>query len=983
MHAKLGILLTVALTLAPTSSALARQQHHLPLLMSTSDPGRQGLARIINHSAEAGTVQIHAIDDSGREASPVILSIAARATVHLTTRDLERGNPGKGLSGSIGRGRGQWRLKLKTDLDIEPLAYIRTPDGLLNSIHEVAHGESMQWRIPIFSPARSEQEQSAIRLINTSGIDTEVTIAGLDDAGNDAPGGEVKIQLPADEAHLYTAWQLEEGFPPLEGNLGEGSGKWQLLLSADRPIQAMGLMTTLTGHITNLSSTNAKAIIRGGSESDELWGGNGDDTIDPGDNGHNPGEFDIVHGSDGNDRIVYTGSGPSGAQSLQYAELTAGVEITIDGIANKATVAKSAASTDIMDEDPTNEDSTDADRIDESTVGTDTIVDIANPLNASGSPPYDGYLELHGTPFDDTFDLALDDGQWMTVVGNAGADTFDIKSGTVRIDYQTSPGGVDVDLAAGRANDDGFGSADTIDGTVWGVAGSDFSDVIRGSDNDETFTGRAGNDQIDGGGGFDRLQFGSSNPRYAPFWDIGDIDLDLRAGTVTGTWNGEAFSYTLSNIERVHGGSGDDILQGTDGGDRLGGGGGDDTINPRSNDWTIRSDFIDGSTGNDEIVYTDSTGDDAYQHLSYLWVHDAYHDVEGLTITIDGSANYATVDKGTDGIDTIVDIVNPLSKAGFGIQGTSADDVFDVNLDDGQWMQVTGGPGNDRFETRDVIPRIDYASPTPRNGIDVDLAAARAHDDGFGDVDTYIGRVREIRGSDLSDTIRGSDNDESFIGRRGNDVIDGRGGWDVIRFDRNSVGDVHVDLEAGTATGIWGDSAFTHTTPWFLEPIVEQVIGSVFAYELSNIEEVHGSDSGNDRIDGDDADNRLLGEGGNDILDGRAGDDRLDGGNGDDILVGGPGENTFHGGNGRDTFVIGYKDGPRQLIDDFTKGEDRIDLNAWGIESHADVLSAVSIDENDTGLRIDLTHFADDGIFEILLLGDFNPLSLDASDFLL
>ena len=611
-------------------------------------------------------------------------------------------------------------------------------------------------------------------------------------------------------------------------------------------------------------------------------------------------------------------------------------------------------------------------------------MDIANPLNAGGSPPYNGYFELHGTPFGDTFDLALDDEQWMEVVGNAGADTFNIKSGAVRIDYETSPAGVDVDLAAGRAHDDGFGDSDTINGTVWGVTGSEFSDEIRGSDNNETFSGRAGNDRIDGGGGFDRLYFGSNNPRYAPFWDIGDIDLDLRAGTATGTWDGKAFSYTLSNIERVRGGPGNDTLRGTDGGDRLNGGSGNDVINPRSNDWRAGDgDFIDGSAGSDRIVYTDSTGQDAYQHLSYLWVYDAYHDTEGLTVTIDGGANRATVDKGADGTDTIVDIANPLSKGGFGIGGTSADDIFNVNLGDGQWMQAGGGPGNDRFETRGVLPRIDYTWPRPRNGIDVDLAAGRAHDDGFGDVDTYIGRVREIRGSDLSDTIRGSDNDESFIGRRGNDVIDGRGGWDRVRFDRSGVGDIHVDLKAGTATGIWGDSAFTHATPWFLEPIVEQVVGSVFTYRLSNIEEVRGSNNGNDRIDGNDADNRLRGGGGDDILDGRGGNDRLDGGDGDDILVGGPGENTFHGGNGRDTFVIGYRDGPRQLINDFTKGEDRIDLNAWGISSHADVLSAVSINEDNTGIQIDLTRFADGGTFEIQLHGYFDTLSLDASDFLL
>ena len=231
------------------------------------------------------------------------------------------------------------------------------------------------------------------------------------------------------------------------------------------------------------------------------------------------------------------------------------------------------------------------------------------------------------------------------------------------------------------------------------------------------------------------------------------------------------------------------------------------------------------------------------------WRRGAYHDTRGLTVTIDGGANRASVDKGADGTDTLVAIANPLSGAGFGIEGTSGDDVFNVNLADGQWMQASGGPGNDRFNIQGEPLRISYTWPSPRNGIDVDLAAGRANDDGFGDVDTFNGTVGEIRGTDLSDTIRGSDNGESFIGHRGNDVIDGRGGWDRLRFDRASVGDVKVDLGDGTASGIWGDGPFTHETPWFLESPAEHVVGNTFTYRVSNIEHVR-SGNGDDELVG-------------------------------------------------------------------------------------------------------------------------------------
>ena len=98
------------------SKAPQTRTHTLPLLTHASNAERQGFMRIINHSDRAGEVRISAIDDRGRRFGPVSLSLAARAAAHFNSYDLENGNSGKGLSGGVGNGSGNWRVELTTDL---------------------------------------------------------------------------------------------------------------------------------------------------------------------------------------------------------------------------------------------------------------------------------------------------------------------------------------------------------------------------------------------------------------------------------------------------------------------------------------------------------------------------------------------------------------------------------------------------------------------------------------------------------------------------------------------------------------------------------------------------------------------------------------------------------------------------------------------------------------------------------------------------
>ena len=164
----LGTVLSLALVLTVAPVTFAQNVHYLPLVMS-GDAVQQGFLQVINHSEQRGTVTIHAIDDNGERFGPVTLSLDALQARHFRASDMEQGNPEKGLSGGVGDGVGHWRLELDTDLDIEPLAYIRTPEGFVTSTHDLVEGVSMRWHVHFFNPASNIGKQSWLRVINTSG----------------------------------------------------------------------------------------------------------------------------------------------------------------------------------------------------------------------------------------------------------------------------------------------------------------------------------------------------------------------------------------------------------------------------------------------------------------------------------------------------------------------------------------------------------------------------------------------------------------------------------------------------------------------------------------------------------------------------------------------------------------------------------------------------------------------------------------------
>ena len=235
---------------------------HVYLFPSASEARREGFVRVINHSAEAGEVQIDPVDDGGRRFDTITLAIDANETVHFNSGDLEMGNERKGLSGSTGAGEGNWRLAFSSGLDIEVLAYIRTEDGFLTAMHDVVPIDGDVHRVAIFNPGSNRNQESLLRLINPGEGTAEVTIAGIDDKGA-AGTSAVRIAVPAESSRTIGAWDLESGADDLDGALGDGAGKWQLAVESDRPVVVMSLLRSPTGHLTNLSTAPFRGALGG------------------------------------------------------------------------------------------------------------------------------------------------------------------------------------------------------------------------------------------------------------------------------------------------------------------------------------------------------------------------------------------------------------------------------------------------------------------------------------------------------------------------------------------------------------------------------------------------------------------------------------------------------------------------------------------------------------------------------------------------
>ncbi len=207
--------------------------------------------------------------------------------------------------------------------------------------------------------------------------------------------------------------------------------------------------------------------------------------------------------------------------------------------------------------------------------------------------------DIHTAPQTPALNEIQGTGASDTLIGTDGADRIDGGSGNDTID-----GGLGNDVIIGGAGSD----------TLSGGAGDD-TFLIEGTDGGyDSFDGGAGVDTILGGDGDDTIRLHTFSAASSVEAIDGGLGVNVIAGTGASN-NIDLSGTTVSNIDHIDAGAGNDTVIGTAGADTIIGGAGSDTLSGGAGDDTFLIegtdggyDTFDGGAGVDTILGGD--GDD-------------------------------------------------------------------------------------------------------------------------------------------------------------------------------------------------------------------------------------------------------------------------------------------------------------------------------------------------------------------------------------
>jgi serralysin len=607
------------------------------------------------------------------------------------------------------------------------------------------------------------------------------------------------------------------------------------------------------------------------------------------------------------------------------------------------------------------------------------------------------------------------------LVGGNGDDTLDGGKGADTLIGGDGKDTYVIDNAKDVIIEDGSDDWDAVQASVSWTLGSNLEDLtltgtgnINGTGNtlDNYITGNTGKNVISGGDGDDALDGDSI---YAEDGEGNQIQVgDGVADTLIGGKGNDVYFVNL--IKQGAGSTAtvalEDIVTETanEGEDRLRLSG--EMITSAYTALTLGShlEILDASaTGLTKLNLTGNgmnntlVGNDAANVLNGGAGSDTL--IGGLgsdTYVVDNSADSITeeAEEGTDLVQVAIATAGDTYSLGenlenatltstvaFNLIGNDANNVLKGNaanniIDGGAGIdRMEGGAGNDTYIVADigdtVIEAADAGTDLVKSHVSFTLGANLENLSLLGDAEA------SATGNSLVNVITGNAGNNTLDGKGGVDTLKGGAGDDSYIVDLTSAGALQDKITENLDEGIdsialRGTSTNTSATTITLG---------------ANLEHLDASATGTSKLNitGNALDNTLVGNAAANTLNGGAGDDFLDGGAGNDILIGGAGVDHLLGGAGADIFRFTSlgdlgADEAADVIQDFTRGADRIDLKA--LQGY----SFIGTDDFGGAKQLRITASGDDLVitgdsngdlqadFSIKLLG---VSELSASDFIL
>ncbi len=371
------------------------------------------------------------------------------------------------------------------------------------------------------------------------------------------------------------------------------------------------------------------------------------------------------------------------------------------------------------------------------------------------------------------------------------------------------------------------------------LTGNALDNVLMGLEGNDWLSGGLGNDTLDGGNGTDTVSYAYLTDAVKSV----TVTLDEAGNGIAMVTGGE--TDTLTGIENLTGGAGNDTLTGNSANNVLNG--------------ALGADTLIGGAGND-YYYVDNAGE--------VIVEAAGAGTDTVNSTLDYSLLGTELDNLTlSGIVALNGTGNSFNNS---LTGNALDNVL-MGLEGNDWL--SGGLGNDTLDGGSGTDTVSYAYLT--DAVKSVTVALDEAGNGMamvtgGETDTLTG-IENLTGGAGNDTLTGNSGNNVLNGGPGADTLTGGAGNDYYYLDNAS--DVIVEAAgAGTDTV---NSALDYS-----------LLGTELDnLTLSGIVALNGT--------GNSFNNSLTGNALDNVLMGLEGNDRLSGGEGADLFSGGLGKDTY------------------------------------------------------------------------------------------